>query len=543
MLLKDYKGINDLKDLDNQGLEELSQDLRNAIIAENEANGGHLGSNLAVVELTVSLLKHFQDKAKILFDTSYQAYSYKRLTDRFDIFENMHKIDGYSIFQETHEGDPYSGGHTSISAAWASGYKKIDNELVIEVIGDGSLASSIGLGGMLNFASDLKNKGLFILNDNKQGIGINKFNYLNWELIAKGMDFDYIEVQDGHDFDELEKAWKFFESSSKNVFVKVNSEKAKGYKVLTPEQALHYTYPKNYTPSQDKTFISSVEVFVNQLDEILKDKNSYVYMAGMMYAFGLSEVAKKYPGQIIDAGIAEEIAMIEAAAAANLGKKVYLIIASSFFQRTYDQIVHDLIRNNSNLTIIIAGANYSLIGDSHHGIYDLNMYNAFESILIYQPSTVGEFNKALFDLNYKGTKVIRVEDLIENVENKVDLNKWTYDVNVDANKVVIAYGSSYEKLKKYIQENNLNVGLVKAVSLNPIDKDLIQQLVDDNKQIYTYELVFAKNNLASSIRVKFENTLIKDFSFRKNIIGRASDDYIMKNNNLDFDTVFKSIEE
>ncbi|KAJ3621783.1 hypothetical protein Zmor_004512 [Zophobas morio] len=118
MKLKDYKDVADLKNLNNAELNELAEDLSQAVIDECEEFEGHLGSNLAITDLTISLLKHFGYKnARYLFDTSYQAYSFKRMTDRQDFYETVHTADGYSIFQEIKEGDPFSGGHTSISAA------------------------------------------------------------------------------------------------------------------------------------------------------------------------------------------------------------------------------------------------------------------------------------------------------------------------------------------------------------------------------------------------------------------------------------------
>jgi 1-deoxy-D-xylulose-5-phosphate synthase len=118
MKLSEYHNVNDLRKLTNPELAELAQDLRTAVIKECEEFEGHLGSNLAVIELTISLLRHFgYQNARYLFDTSYQAYSFKRLTDRPDFYDLVHTPDGYSIFQEISEGDPFSGGHTSISAA------------------------------------------------------------------------------------------------------------------------------------------------------------------------------------------------------------------------------------------------------------------------------------------------------------------------------------------------------------------------------------------------------------------------------------------
>lgn len=540
MNLKNYKQLSDLKTLSCENLKTLSSDIRESIYNEVQKNGGHLGSNLAVVDLTISLLSYFGDDAQYLFDTGYQAYAYKLLTTRPDVLENMHKINGYSVFQEIEEGDLYSGGHTSISAAWASGYKKfLKNNIIIEIIGDGSLATSVGLGGMLNFASDNSSKGLFILNDNKQGIGVNKFNYLDWQKIATGMDFVYYEVEDGHDFCELKKAWDFFSKSSKNVFIKVNTTKAYGISVPNPDQAWHY---HSISTSKNNVF-SATKLVKEELDIIFKNNSDAVlFSAGMMYSYGLIDLQKKYPTQIFDTGISEEIAIIEAAAAANLNKQVYVMINSSFFQRTYDQLVHDIIRNKSNITIFITSVGINLIGDSHHGIYDLNMYNIFEEIKIYHPSTTGELKSIIKEVDkYRGVKIIRLEDDLITDYTKKNIEKWQYEINESANKVLITYGKSYDLLKTYITKNKINVGLINAVSLTPLDKDLLKNLFEQKKEIYTYELVMQKNNLAANIRALFKDYKIIDFSFKKTTIGRADEQYILKQNDLDFKTIFKNI--
>ncbi|KAJ3621782.1 hypothetical protein Zmor_004511 [Zophobas morio] len=148
-----------------------------------------------------------------------------------------------------------------------------------------------------------------------------------------------------------------------------------------------------------------------------KDKNIRVFHAGMNYVYDYQKFKNDYPDQFIDAGIAEEIAIIEAAAAANAGKTVYFTVASSFFQRCYDQIVHDLIRNNSNVKLIVIRGMVTDIGDSHHGIYDLNMYNSFENVKIFMPITVGDMENSLKEAaEYKGPVVIRLDGDLDTVE-------------------------------------------------------------------------------------------------------------------------------
>gem|GEM_PF-5962514 len=192
------------------------------------------------------------------------------------------------------------------------------------------------------------------------------------------------------------------------MFIKVNTTKAYGISVPNPDQAWHY----HSISSSENNVFSATKLMKEELDIIFKNNSDAVlFNAGMMYSYGLIDLQKKYPTQIFDTGISEEIAIIEAAAAANLNKQVYVMINSSFFQRTYDQLVHDIFRNKSNITIFITSVGINLIGDSHHGIYDLNMYNIFEEIKIYHPSTTGELKSIIKKLDkYKGVKIIRLED-------------------------------------------------------------------------------------------------------------------------------------
>jgi 1-deoxy-D-xylulose-5-phosphate synthase len=542
MKLSEYRHVNDLKQLSNTELAELAGDLRAAVIKECEEFEGHLGSNLAVVELTISLLRHFGfQNTRYLFDTSYQAYSFKRLTDRPDFYDLVHSPDGYSIFQEIGEGDPFSGGHTSISAAWAAGYNFVNDEKqTIEIMGDGALATSIGLGGMLNFAKT-QNKGLFILNDNKQGIGVNPYDYLDWKAIATGMKYTYFEV-DGHDFDAMEQIWTAYDKATGPVFVKANTIKALGYeKPFNHDEALHYIdFNAKPTPGKISSFkILKEEMYQNILEH---DQDALFFVAGFGYGYGLEKWRRQYPNRVMEVGISEEIALIEAAAAANAGKHPYLFMGATFFQRCYDQIVHDVIRNSSNITIVIVNASITNIGDSHHGIYDLNMYNAFENVQVFCPSSKGEMHQAFVESQkYHGPKAIRLQGEVacdETVPSSI--YNWNH-IKHGGKKVVISYHDFFHALEDYVATNKLPIDVVNATSLNPIDEKLIQKLIDENYTIYTYEHTFWKNNLASSIRAHFPNIIVKDYSFKNIFIGRWGMKEMMERNEMDLATVTNQI--
>lgn len=546
MNFKKYKSHKDLHSLAKKDLEIFANDIRQEIVEHIKTKGGHYGSNLGIIELTISLLKNFDpNNFRYLYDTGYQAYAYKMLTDRPKFLKKLEEGNTkYSIFQEIDESsfDHYSGGHTAISSVWAAGYNEAENveKPAIEIIGDGSLATSIGLGGMMNFAA-AKNRGLFILNDNKQGIGLNKFHYLNWEAISKGMDFEFYEVKNGHDFEELQKAWDFYKKSKKSVFVKVNTIKSLGSpEGYDKEESNHYKMLGNL--SLPPIFEYAHQVLKDFLTkELSNNKDAYYLESGMHYAFPFSkELHKTFHKRVIDTGIAEEIAIVEAAALANAGKNPYVVVFSSFFQRVYDQIVHDVARNNSNMTIVIVSPQISM-GDSHHGIYDLNMYNLFPNVKIFHPSNVKDLNLSFEEAKkYNGVKVIRVDQVLTTFDNnKTDLS-WNY-TNNNHKKAVISYGAFYTSLLNYVKENNIELDVIEATTLNPIDETLLKKLMEKEVKLFSYEETMWKNNLASNVRIHFPDYIIKDFAFKTNVIGRGTRDKILELNNLDVKTVVEQI--
>ncbi|WP_342269227.1 1-deoxy-D-xylulose-5-phosphate synthase N-terminal domain-containing protein [Spiroplasma endosymbiont of Aspidapion aeneum] len=543
MKFKDFKSTNDLKKMSNEDLIELAEDIREILLEKILTKGGHLGSNLGVVELTISLLKNFDYKnSKFLYDTGYQSYAYKMLTDRKDFLEKKETYDGYSIFQEINEGDWYSGGHTSISAAWAGGYNLLkDNKTVIEIMGDGALASSIGLGGLLNFSPDNKSqKGLFIFNDNKQGIGLNKFNYLDWEKIATGMGYEYYLVNDGHNFDKLQKAWDFYNNSKKSVFVHIETIKAKGANIQNPEESMHYYIPPK--PTKESSYVSSSKQLNNFFDKKMSKSNDvYCIIAGLTYAMGYDNLRKKYPNNWIDVGISEEIAIVQAAALAQAGKEVYVIMRPPFIQRCYDQFIHDIVRNNSNMTILIAYfGNIEALGDSHHAVYDIAMFNSFDSIHSFLPLTTKEFELSLEAAKkYKHTKVIRYPGLLLNNDLCNDINGWKKVIDNNASKVVITYSNECNLLEDYINKNNIHVDLICALTLNPIDKKMLSSL--SKKELYFYEPVHGFNTLASRVEREFPNLKIRVFTYRNDLLGKWDVERIKKENKMDLDTFFKEI--
>lgn len=513
--------------------------------------GGHWGSNLSIIELTLSLLKNFDPKHnRYIFDTGYQSYLYKQLVDRPDFLKSIEENQKYSVFQEIDESefDHYSGGHTSISAAWAAGYNLLDDDKkVIEIMGDASLSTSIGLGGLLNFAQG--KKGLFILNDNKQGIGINKFNNLDWQKITEGMGYIYYEVIDGHDFDQLQKAWDFYKNNVKPTFVKVNTIKAKGADIdFDEKQALHYisSFNKEKEVSRNDVNVDGIQFMTSELNRRFdEDNDKCLFTAGMNYTYPLEILRKNHHNKVFDVGISEEIALIEAAAFANAGKTPYFMVFSSFFQRCYDQIIHDIIRNNSKVIIVVTSIgsqdDIAEIGDSHHGIYDVNMINGFQNFKIFTPSSISDLKLSMDESErYDGPSLIRLPAIL-NQDNGIQNLSWDY-YNNKSNKVLITYGTlAFNRMKEYIESNNIHLDLVNAKTLNPIDKNLINKLIDENKKIFTYETVFWKNNLASSLRAEYKDKIFIDYSYNNSIIGRGNIEKMLRENNMDAKSVIDNL--
>jgi 1-deoxy-D-xylulose-5-phosphate synthase len=425
----------------------LAKTIREEIIKDVAKNGGHLSSNLGVVELTIALNDAFDfNTDKLVFDIGHQAYAYKILTGRS--LENLRKKDGISGFQKRSESpyDHFEAGHSSTSLSAAQGMA-ISRDLngehydVVALIGDGSISNGVALEA-LNDIGHKHNKVIIVLNDNEMSIAPptgaiskmfrrmrispgylktksaykrlmfkTKFGYFiyritwnikNWfkrHLIQQNffekLGFNYIGLVDGHNFKALKKAFKIAKKQPTSVIVHVKTTKGKGYKFAESDKEgdWHGTGPFDIETGKqlkDTTGLKSwSEVYADVLEDVLDtNKDTVLINPGTYVGSRLDKIFKEHPGRAIDVGIAEEHAFTLASGLALSNKHPIISIYSTFMQRSMDQIIHDLARMNLSTTILVDRSGYvGADGETHQGIFDASMIMTIPNTTIAMAST------------------------------------------------------------------------------------------------------------------------------------------------------------
>ncbi len=441
---KDYS-YEVLSTLDKGRLQVLASDIRADILSSTLKNGGHLSSNLGVVELTIALLRHFDPlKDDILFDVGHQTYAYKILTGRS--LGKLRKTGGEAPFSDRFSSpfDKYNNGHSSSSISIAYGMARAkrlrgDDSYTIAVIGDSSLVNGLSMEALNVLSEDKETKLIIILNDNGMSIGKN-VGYLSkpfiklrnsrlyfrtanklgsamvkskitWHLFLKmrslkdhlrrflinptifeSMSLKYEGPIDGHDFDSLDlamvKAKKNLQNGS--VIVHVLTKKGYGYKPAMDDQVGKFhgvspNFDSKTTISDDQLdFITLKSIFL--IDFMTREKSSFVITPAMERGSGLEKVFSVFPDRSLDVGIAEEHAVTMAAGLALKGVKPIVDIYSTFLQRTYDEIIEDISRNKVSAVFLIERA--GIVGEdgaSHQGLYDVGMVKSIPYSQVYMP--------------------------------------------------------------------------------------------------------------------------------------------------------------
>ena len=460
MKLENIKNPKFLKDLDYQELNELSTDIRKFLIENVAKTGGHLSSNLGIVELTIAIHKNFDcPKDKIIFDVGHQAYVHKILTGRAKDFKTLRKLNGLSGFQKISESiyDNYEAGHSSTSLSAALGFAlardmKHENNNVIAIIGDGSIGNGLCYEA-LNHIGDAKTKLIVILNDNEMSISKNvgalhntldrirstkkyhktmkdtksvlqkipvvgkylyrlmkhlkeslKKLYMKEGYLFEEFGLNYYGPINGHDFKELDKYLQMAKNETQPVLLHVITTKGKGYKYAQEDKIglWHGVGPfdietgKMLAPKDDR--ISWSDAIAKHLINIAKkDKKIIAITPAMANGSKLNSFKEKYPKRFIDVGIAEEHALILANAFSLEGEKPFVSIYSTFLQRGYDEIQQDLARMQGNVVIGIDRAGIvGEDGETHQGIFDIAILNNIPNIIIMAPHDSKEAGDMLY---------------------------------------------------------------------------------------------------------------------------------------------------
>lgn len=566
----DVKKIKDpkfLKKLKIKDLEILSNDIRNYIIDSVSQTGGHLSSNLGIVDLTIALHKVFNSpEDKIIFDVSHQCYTHKILTGRAKDFDKLRQIDGLSGFQKREESihDAYEAGHSSTSLSAALGMaiardKKNKKNNIIAIIGDGSIGNGLAYEA-LNHIGSTKNKLIIILNDNEMSISknvgaihnnldkiranykynkakintkniINKIPLIGKKLsigitdikssikkfyLKEGFFFEELGIKyygpiNGHDYKELILYLEMAKAETEPVLIHVITEKGKGYKPSEKDLdgIWHGVGPFNKETGEiikkEDNLVTWSEVISNHLIELTKnDKDIMVITPAMAGGSKLLKYKELYPNNFIDTGIAEEHALVLANGMSQEGIIPFVSIYSTFLQRGYDQIIHDIARMNNHVIIGIDRAGVvGEDGETHQGIYDLTFLLPIPNLVISTPKDSIEAGNILYTamLSKKPFAIRYSKERLEYQKNKykiIPIGSWE-ELKKGKDAVLITYGSLLNKAYK-IKENlskEIDLTIINARYQKPIDFNLFNNILKEYKYIFVYEETTYINSLGS----------------------------------------------
>ena len=557
-----------LRELDKKELDVLASDIREELIDATSKNGGHLSANLGAVEATIALCKVFDfSKDKIIFDVGHQCYTYKILTGRS--LERLRQSDGVSGFQKMSESpyDHYEAGHSSTSVAAANGMALVrdlngEDYNVVAFIGDASIVNGLSFEA-INDSAMLKHKIIIVLNDNDMSIGrpvggvarlFRRFStssfynksksaarkLFNWNPIGRGIYRGFVGIKnwfkrhvikinifdtigyscvgpvDGHNIKALTKAFNRAKKNPKSTVVHIKTIKGKGYKYSENDSkgVWHGVPPFDketgeFMCNARKTTWS--EVYSQALEKFMDNhEDAIVVVPSTGLGSALTNVYTKYKNRIIDVGIAEEYAATLSGSLAVSGKYPVISMYSTFLQRAYDEVSHDLARMNLNATILIDRAGLTgNDGDTHQGIYDEAFLYSIPNTVISMASSPKQA-QSLIDESKNGHGVFCIRyprekmELAEEVEN-IPFGSWKKAYVNKAKTAIVSVGPESEKLINLIKDKKLGADVYQAIYLKPMDESALKELLSYDRVIihdaYAVEDGFSKE-LAAELMVR-----------------------------------------
>ncbi len=566
--IRDIKDPEFLKELNYRSLDLLSEKIRREIIDKTSKYGGHLSSNLGVVEITIALHRMFNFKHdKLIFDVGHQSYTHKILTGRsLEYLRNRNGVSGFQKICESYY-DCFEAGHSSTSLSAAQGFalnrdargEKYD---VVAVIGDGSIVNGLAFEALNNISHN-NNKVIIILNDNEMSIsrptgGMGRFfakistasGYTNFKISYRrfmfktrmghalynftsriknaikqklvpttyfdDMGFQYIGCIDGHNIKALEKAIARAKRTTKSVVLHVATVKGKGYRYaendttgywhgVTPFE-IESGKPKNLHPEE----LSWSHLFSDLLTALMAERNDLVIISpATVKGSGLEDLFSTYPKRTFDVGIAEGHALTLASGLAVAGTHPIVSIYSTFMQRAFDQIIHDIARMNLNITFLVDRSGLvGLDGETHQGIYDESFLLSTPNTVVTMPSSDKEAKYLLNEsLKQHGPFFIRYpRDLLKKnhliQEENHQFGKWIMERVANSKRVaVIAVGQLLRSLKELIIEADLDVTLVNALFLKPHDQEMLSSL-SEYETIVIYDAYATEFGFTSYLKTK-----------------------------------------
>ena len=582
-MLEKVNSLEDLKKLNIEDKKILAKDIRKYILEIVSKNGGHLASNLGIVELTIAIDSVFNlPEDKVVWDVGHQTYVHKILTGRKEEMKTLRTLNGIAGFPKTNESetDCFNTGHSSTSISAALGMARArdienKNNSVIAVIGDGALTGGMALEA-LNDAGYSGTKMTVILNDNEMSISkniggmnmllsklrtkrtytksnislkkiINKIPVIGKpfvkivqrikrsikQLIIPKMFFEdigfrYLGPVDGHNIEELERMLKITKELDGPVLLHVLTKKGKGYKIAeeNPDK-YHATGPFDIetgkTIGEKKKDYS--KVFGDKLIKIAKENKKIVAItASMKDGTGLKEFQKEFPDRFFDIGIAEQHAIGLAAGMAKAGLIPFVPIYSSFYQRAYDQVIHDIAIQNLPVVMLVDRAGIvGQDGETHQGTFDMAFFRLVPNLVIMAPKDFKELEEMMeFASKIKRPVVIRYPRGGENNNikfqkcEKIDLGKAEI-LNKGKDVSIIAIGKTVSRameVSNMLKKDKIEADVINSRFLKPLDKEKIKKSIEKTKFVITVEDGTIINGLGTAIKELIIDENIKDVKIK-----------------------------
>lgn len=604
-----------LKQLNQGELRSLAEDIRTFLLENISETGGHLSSNLGVVELIIALHCLFDfTKNKLFIDVGHQSYVHKILTGRADKFNTLRRHKGISGFQKLKESvyDHWEAGHAGTALSAALGHAivnsldKTSSESVV-LIGDASIENGEAFEA-LNHIGKLKKKVIVILNDNEMAISPNKNSvtktlgrvrssdlYLgikddvnrflrknkvgnltadqitNFKEILKrnlirnnyfdDLGFEYYGPVNGHNFKELFSALKFARNQSNPIVIHVKTTKGKGYKLAENDKKGIWHGVDSFDIStgeraiiKEPNCVSWSEAVSYNLYNMAKENSELIVLTpAMIVGSKLEDFFKTYPNQSFDCGIAEEHAATLAASLALHGKRPFLSVYSTFLQRCYDQINHDICR--MNLPVVIGVDRTGLVGEdgeTHHGLFDIGILRPLPNLIISQPKNYEELSDLLLTA-FSSNKpfVVRyprgLVELNRNYQAQAKIvGKWeSYSTGTKPKVIVITYGENVQLVINQANKANLSIIVINALFLKPLDTKLLTKLAKMGLPIFILQSDMTIGGLASAVAEHYQSThLTVDVTclgIDDHYVQHGSIDILKSEEGIDIKYLFKKI--
>ena len=574
MLLDNIRQVNDIKNIKEEDLAMLAEEIRQFLIEKISVTGGHLGSNLGAVELTMALhLALNLPEDKIIWDVGHQSYTHKLLTGRRSGFENLRKYGGMSGFPKRKESncDAFDTGHSSTSISAGLGLVKArdlrgEKHSVVAVIGDGSLTGGMAYEA-LNNAARLDTNYIIVLNDNNMSIsenvgGVSKYlnnvrtadGYLDLrdgvyntlkdmpkygnqmvkfirraknsfkQLVIPGMLFEdmgitYLGPVDGHDIGQMVRVFNEAKRVKKAVLIHVLTQKGKGYLPAERHPArFHGAEPfvvETGLPVHPRTKANYTDIFSTVMTKLgQRDEKVVAITAAMPDGTGLKRFRNMYPDRFFDVGIAEEHAVTFAAGLAAGGLKPIVAIYSSFLQRAYDQILHDVCIQN--LPVVFAIDRAGLVGsdgETHQGIFDLSYLSSIPNMHIMAPKNKWELSDMLkFAVDFGAPIAIRYPrgeayDGLKEYREPIVYGKSEF-IYKEKDICLLAVGSMVKtacQVRERLKQEGYSCSLVNVRFVKPMDEEMIEAAAADHKLFVTMEENVASGGYGERVREFLEN--------------------------------------